>query len=269
LAQLLFFDLDDTLLDHRGAEEAAQRVLFARESALFAGLSFDDWYPKYKLANHAGWTAYGRGELDAPTVSVRRFAEPLAELGLDVSLAHALSVAYLEEYPHHWKLLPGAEEILDAASRNGVVGIISNGFSAAQKAKVKRFRLDRWVRHLILGRRRRKKPGRAIFEAARIAGRCRWRRDPQAPHRRSFEHDDGCESRGRLPVFFNPRKESHRRLCPGVVPARPASVVGGVYPAGMRSDRVGPPWTVQRARRSTPDLAHEREAQPCPFSLDV
>lgn len=210
MAQLLFFDLDDTLLDHRGAEEAAQRVLFARESALFAGLSFDHWYPKYKLANHAGWTAYGRGELDAATVSVKRFAEPLAELGLDVSLAHALSVAYLEEYPHHWKLLPGAEEILDAASRNGVVGIISNGFAAAQKAKVKRFRLDRWVRHLILSEDVGVlKPGRAIFEAARIAGEAGG---PPATRKLhigdSFEHDVmGAKAAGWLPVFFNPRKE--------------------------------------------------------------
>ncbi len=134
-SQLIYFDLDDTLLDHAGAEECAQRETFEAHSAVFSGLAFDEWIPRYREANKALWTAYAKGEVDGSLVRTERFSRALASFGLEVEASGPLSRAYLACYAKHWRLNDGAEEILAAASERGIVGILSNGFREIQQAK--------------------------------------------------------------------------------------------------------------------------------------
>lgn len=204
-SQLLFFDLDDTLLDHRGAEEAAHKETFAEHAELFSGIAFTDWFPRYRTANAALWDALGRGEIGRADLLRRRFEEPLKALSLDETRCDALSTFYLEAYARHWTLLPGAAEILEEASRHGTAGILTNGISSLQRAKVKRFRLERFVKHVILSEDvGAMKPARAIFDAA-------WREAANSePVRKvyigdSFAHDVvGAKNAGWLPVLYNP-----------------------------------------------------------------
>lgn len=202
--QLLFFDLDDTLVDHRGAEQAAQRELFEAHGALFDGVSFETWFAGYTAANAALWAAYGRGEIGPAEVKERRFWEPLAAVHRDSSRALELSNFYFGAYARHWRLVDGAEETLSEAARFGVVGLLSNGFSAIQRAKVARFGLDRWASHVVLSEDvGAMKPAREIFDAAVRAAGGGARRKIYVGD--SFATDVlGAKNAGWLPIFFNP-----------------------------------------------------------------
>lgn len=216
MRSLLFFDLDDTLVDHRGAEEEAQRDTHGAFGGLFAGVPFDAWLAAYREANVRLWTAWGRGEIGREELHRRRFAEPLAVFGLDRAAADGIGAAYLERYRRAWRLNEGAEELLAAAAELGEVGVISNGFRELQRAKVARFALERWVRHVVLSEEvGAMKPARAIFDAAAraacgAAGADGRRKLYVGDH---FETDVlGAKAAGWLPVLYDPGR------CP--LPAR-------------------------------------------------
>ncbi|MBK6404916.1 MAG: HAD-IA family hydrolase [Holophagales bacterium] len=208
MRSLLFFDLDDTLLDHTGAEAEAQRETFSAFGTLFGGVAFAEWLAAYRNANAGLWAAYGRAEIGRDELHRRRFADPLAAFGLDRGAAEEVGTAYLERYRRAWRLNDGAEELLAAAADLGEVGILSNGFRELQRAKIARFGLDRWVRHVVLSEEvGAMKPARAIFDAA-VRAACG---EGSADGRRKlylgdhFEADVvGARRAGWFPVLYNP-----------------------------------------------------------------
>lgn len=208
MGSLLFFDLDDTLLDHRGAEERAQGETFAEFRGLFGGRTLEEWLAAYRSANTALWGAYGRGEIGREELHRRRFADPLDAFGVDARAAEGIGEFYLGRYREAWRLNDGAEELLAAAAEQGEVGVLSNGFRELQRAKVARFGLGRWVRHVVLSEEvGAMKPARAIFDAA-VRAACGER---GADGRRKLYLGDhwetdvlGAKAAGWLPVLYNP-----------------------------------------------------------------
>ena len=200
---LLFFDLDDTLVDHHAAEEGAHRETHAAHAPVFGAVPFDTWLAAYRRSNLALWERYGKGEIDRPTLSRHRFADPLGELGLDPGHSSRVGDFYMDAYGRNWTLVEGAEEVLEHASRVGVVGILSNGFRETQRGKIERFGLDRWVRHVILSEDvGSMKPAREIFDAA-------WKSAGGEPGRRVYVGDSfatdvlGAKAAGWFPIWFD------------------------------------------------------------------
>jgi len=208
---LYFFDLDDTLVDHRAAEEAAHRATHAEHEGIFGGIRFDDWLARYRFRNLALWKAYGRGEIGRDELSHRRFDEPLADLERDPAHGDAVRATYLRHYERNWVLVDGAEEILEFASRDGVVGILSNGLREQQWGKIRTFRLDRWVTHVVLSEDvGAMKPDRAIFDAA-------WKAAGSPAVRKVYVGDCwetdvlGAKAAGWFPIFFDRHAEGPPR----------------------------------------------------------
>ncbi len=200
---LFFFDLDDTLVDHRGAEEAAHRATHAELPGVFGTVPFSEWLARYRRNNLALWALYGKGEIDRHELTRRRFAEPLLELDLDPAHGEKVETVYLDLYARHWQLVDGAEEILEFAARTGVVGILSNGLREQQWGKVRTFRLDRWVSHVVLSEEvGAMKPARAIFDAA-------WKEAGGGDVRKVYVGDSwesdvlGGKAAGWFPIWFN------------------------------------------------------------------
>ncbi len=201
---LLVFDLDDTLLDHAAAEAPAQRETYDTFPGVFGGVPFDTWRASYHAANSRLWGAYGRGEIGRPDLHERRFVEPMRELGVETSRVGEVADFYLSRYPLHWRLNEGAEEILEAASRLGTVGILSNGFKELVRAKVARFRLDRWATVVVVSEEvGYMKPDRRIFDAALEAAGGGERRKVYVGD--NF-HDDvlGAKGAGWFPILYRP-----------------------------------------------------------------
>jgi len=136
--RFIYFDLDDTLLDHRGAEQAALHDLahevlnVASDSPIVARIQ-----QTYRERNHRLWGDYSAGIIGKDELRHRRF-QPIA----DEFRGHRwdeLDSFYMRRYADYWAPLDGALEVFDRVARRFAVGIITHGFSETQHAKLDRF----------------------------------------------------------------------------------------------------------------------------------
>ncbi len=132
----IFFDLDNTLLDHTGAETLAQADLCRTHAADLGAVTPDDFLARYRVVNTRLWRDLEAGRCTPADVRLRRFAETLAELGLDPTPAFRMSETYLSDYGHHWQPTVGALAVLSALVGRVPLGVISNGFSDTQQRKL-------------------------------------------------------------------------------------------------------------------------------------
>jgi 5'-nucleotidase len=165
----VFFDLDDTLLDHRGAEKRALAELYRSIPELRRFASIADLQDTYHGVNTAVWRDYSDGVINKAEASVLRFDHLLASIKVfDRALATALSVMYLEVYARFWEWLPGARDAFLAISELCSVGILTNGFAEVQRRKLAQFSelTDQASCIVISEETGYMKPDRRIFELA-------------------------------------------------------------------------------------------------------
>lgn len=139
--QFIYFDLDDTLLDHKAAERAS---LFTCHEQLdwLRAVERDFLVDSYRTLNIRLWTEYGEGLIDRITLHRRRFEGTLEALGMAEQDAESFALAYMSVYRNHWSWVPGAKATWDKSRSQWPVGIITNGFAETQKEKFRRFGLD-------------------------------------------------------------------------------------------------------------------------------
>lgn len=139
--RFIYFDIDDTLLDHRSAQRAALEDMHRTFPALQA-VSTETLGTTYARHNHRLWHAYSLGQTDRHSLHRGRFADTFEELGLEVSDPLEIGNAYMQAYRRHWRWIPGAEAALRSLSGHFRVGFLTNGFSETQKKKVQDFGLE-------------------------------------------------------------------------------------------------------------------------------
>lgn len=169
--RFIYFDLDDTLLDHKAAEKAA--LMFCHDQLpMFSGFKAEDLVSTYRSLNKQLWEAYGAGDIDRATLSKRRFEGTLERLGLPDSDPEAFGQVYISVYRKYWGWVPGAKMTWEKARSEWPVGIITNGFADLQKEKFKRFGFDLSADALVISEEvGYMKPHPAIFEhSAQLAG---------------------------------------------------------------------------------------------------
>lgn len=172
--RFIYFDLDDTLLDHSRAERAALEDLYDRHRASMKGRSFEEVHAHYRKINPEIWRAYSTGEIDKEEARTNRFvrlgeAVPIT----DSNVVRSLPDAYLEQYSRHWTPVSGAFEAFERLAAHVPVGILTNGFAEIQQAKFHRFPvLERRASAVVISETvGYMKPDRRIFEhAGRLAG---------------------------------------------------------------------------------------------------
>ncbi|MDZ7690666.1 MAG: HAD family hydrolase [Balneolaceae bacterium] len=145
----IYFDLDDTLLDHRGAEKAALQDLI-NQLDYFSSITHQELTETYHRINSKLWTRYGKGDIDRSYLQRSRFEQTLNELGLDGSLYEEVGNFYMEAYRNHWNWIAGAAETLQKASKKFDVGILTNGFAETQKQKISQFSLADVASNLVI-----------------------------------------------------------------------------------------------------------------------
>jgi HAD superfamily hydrolase (TIGR01549 family) len=164
----IFFDLDDTLLDHRAAQRAALADLYRQFRPAFGDHDFEVVHDAYRVANRDLWRAYAHGEIVKSQLKRKRF-EHLSRSCTDGSLAwNELSAYYLERYSAHWTPIASALDCFAAVANHFPVGIITNGFSEIQREKLGRFPAiaDRLDAAIISEDAGYLKPDRRLFEIA-------------------------------------------------------------------------------------------------------
>ena len=130
--EILFIDLDDTILDFKAQEDAAiVKTLTA------AGIEpTEEICARYSQINKEHWARMEKGEIDRQQVLFGRFQVLFAELGIDGDWETA-ALAYMENLSEGHYFLPGAEKALASLSKKYRLFITSNG-----TAKVQNKRLD-------------------------------------------------------------------------------------------------------------------------------
>lgn len=145
----IFFDLDDTLLDHKRAEEHSLKAC-CHELDMLMGIEADHVVQTYRSINGLLWDRYSKGELDRATLSRLRFEHTLNKLDLPEADHEAFRRVYMSKYRHHWDWVPGAKSTWEKVRSQWPVGIITNGFSETQKEKFERFGFDQTAHSLVI-----------------------------------------------------------------------------------------------------------------------
>lgn len=145
----IYFDLDNTLLDHNNAESRSHELIY-KQFPVIQHVSLGDWLKTYKEVNHNLWVQYQDGEIDRDELQFLRFHNTMAELEISTDRSKEIGLTYMETYREFWDWIEGAEETLEATCRKFSVGIITNGFKETQHKKFKKLKIARYTDRMII-----------------------------------------------------------------------------------------------------------------------
>ncbi len=132
---MIFFDIDDTLLDNQGAESAAAKDFHYLFRSVFS-VSPDEFALNWRIITEKHIQRYLSGELSFHGQRRERIKEIFFHNGiLSDGEADNLFQKYLGCYERNWRLFP---DVITCFEQLGDVrlGIISNGDSIQQKQKL-------------------------------------------------------------------------------------------------------------------------------------
>lgn len=145
----IYFDLDDTLLDHKKAEQNGLADVYHHFEE-FSSISLEHLIETYHHINKALWEQYGRGEIDRHILHRRRFEETFIKLGIESSLYTEAGKVYMSYYRNHWEWIDGAKDAYNKIAENYPVGIITNGFAETQWMKIDQFGFKESARQIVI-----------------------------------------------------------------------------------------------------------------------
>jgi len=136
----VYFDLDDTLLDHRSAEKNALRDVHAHFAEAFHGLAIAAFQETYHEINVDVWHRYGSGKITKEEACAERFRRVLDALSVRLPVsADEVNTYYMQRYSRYWSYVPGARAAYLQVAKSYRVGILTNGFSEVQRKKLEQF----------------------------------------------------------------------------------------------------------------------------------
>ncbi|SMO80729.1 YjjG family noncanonical pyrimidine nucleotidase [Fodinibius sediminis] len=138
--KFIYFDLDDTLLDHQAAEQAALMDVHDNFSFL-SEVAAEALVDAYQQVNRKQWMQYSQGDVSRSELQRNRFEQTLQQLQLDASRHYEVGRFYMSCYRNHWQWVDGARPVYERVSRQYAVGIVTNGFAETQRKKFEAFDL--------------------------------------------------------------------------------------------------------------------------------
>lgn len=136
--QHIFFDLDNTLWDHRKNAYLTLKDIFEREKVSEKyQIGFEEFHKEYFTINENLWAQIRDGEIDKEYLRKHRFYDSFLFFGIDdFELAQVFEHNFLDEILNHNDLVEGTVELLDYLSaKNYRLHILSNGFKEVTHRK--------------------------------------------------------------------------------------------------------------------------------------
>jgi len=168
--QFIYFDLDDTLLDHTKAQtkslsEVYQAFRFDRY------ISLADFERNYHQINKDLWIKYGKHEISKEQLKRRRFEYTFEKSAIQADWS-SVSHFYMQRYQQNWRWIIGAEDLISDLSNRLPIGFLTNGFKDVQKKKYSVFNLDQYSTTFVISEEVGiMKPQPGIFKhATKLAG---------------------------------------------------------------------------------------------------
>jgi putative hydrolase of the HAD superfamily len=136
--QHIFFDLDNTLWDHRRNAYLTIKSLFEKEEInLKYNIDFEEFHSVYHGINEKLWEDIRDGIIDKEYLRKHRFYDTFKHFDVDdTELSMYFEEHFLDKILNHNELVEGAEYILDyLKAKNYTLHIISNGFKEVTERK--------------------------------------------------------------------------------------------------------------------------------------
>lgn len=138
--KFIYFDLDDTLLDHKAAEVAALQDVY-NNFPIFKDIVPQNLTDVYHEINSGQWAQYSRSEVSREELQRNRFEMTLQQLKLDGAHYEEVGIYYMQCYRNHWRWISGAEAMYHKVLQKYPVGLLTNGFAETQRLKFEKFGL--------------------------------------------------------------------------------------------------------------------------------
>ncbi|RNA61260.1 noncanonical pyrimidine nucleotidase, YjjG family [Chryseobacterium nematophagum] len=136
--QHIFFDLDNTIWDHRKNAYLTIKDLFKKEEiALQYNIDFEEFHSVYHEINESLWEKIRDEVIDKEYLRKHRFYDTFKHFDVDnEELSMSFEEHFLDKILNYNELVEGAEYILDyLKSKNYTLHIISNGFKEVTERK--------------------------------------------------------------------------------------------------------------------------------------
>jgi putative hydrolase of the HAD superfamily len=136
--QHIFFDLDNTLWDHRKNAYLTIKGLFHKEEiTLKYNIDFEEFHSVYHEINERLWEKIRDGIIGKEYLRKHRFYDTFKHFNVDdEELAMYFEEHFLDKILKHNELVEGAEYILEyLKAKNYTLHIISNGFKEVTERK--------------------------------------------------------------------------------------------------------------------------------------
>ncbi len=169
---VMLLDLDDTIIVHSATSEPCWRRVCGRYAVEIEGLSADQLYDAIQARTNKYWDNADRhrqGRLDLPKARREVVSATFTDLGLENhELALSIADAFTLERDEYFYPCPGAVETLTQFCEQGIrLGLVTNGASSAQRAKIERFQLAGFFEHIFIeGEMGMGKPDTRVFQHA-------------------------------------------------------------------------------------------------------
>ena len=131
MLDILFLDLDDTILDFKKAE----RIAISATIRQFGVEPTEEVLHRYHIINKAHWEMLERGEQTRAQILVNRFAVLFRELGVEVD-AERCARRYEHNLGQGHYFLPGAEEAVKRLHKRFRLFLASNGTASVQHGRL-------------------------------------------------------------------------------------------------------------------------------------
>ncbi|PKF72851.1 YjjG family noncanonical pyrimidine nucleotidase [Chryseobacterium sp. PMSZPI] len=136
--QHVFFDLDNTLWDHRRNAYLTIKDLFEKKEITSKyKIDFEEFHAVYHEINESLWEKIRDGIIGKEYLREHRFYDSFKHFGVDdKELSLYFEENFLDNIVSHNELVEGAEDILDyLKAKNYTLHIISNGFQEVTERK--------------------------------------------------------------------------------------------------------------------------------------
>ncbi|MFC0345618.1 YjjG family noncanonical pyrimidine nucleotidase [Epilithonimonas hispanica] len=134
----IFFDLDNTLWDHRKNAYLTIKELFSQQKISEKyNIDFEEFHTTYHIINERLWEQIRDGEIDKEYLRKHRFYDTFLKFGIDDAiLADYFEHHFLDEILNYNELVDGTLDLLNyLKGKSYKMHIISNGFQEVTERK--------------------------------------------------------------------------------------------------------------------------------------
>lgn len=143
--QTLLFDVDDTLLDFKAAENYALQKLFSEHNVVLT----DDIKQFYQEMNQKLWSSFEKGELEREELLHTRFSILFKKIGLTLDGVH-LDNLYREYLEESAVLIDGATSLLQKLAKQYDLYVVTNGVARTQFIRLNNSNLSTYFKDIFV-----------------------------------------------------------------------------------------------------------------------